>query len=433
VQLVAAGVLRDVIDRGKSLDRVLESESERLQAERRARLRELCYGGCRYYALLNGILGQLLSRPVRSKERVVHFLLVIGLYQLEFLRIPDHAAVDETVASLNAGRLSWARGLVNGVLREYIRLRGSDRLVEIHEALTPAERASVSEYLFAAIQRSWPQHAEAICAASIARPPMTLRVNRQKITRDLYLERLAGCQFGAEATVDSPDGVTLNQPAMVFDLPMFDQGWVSVQDESAQLCTGLLRLEPDAVVLDACAAPGGKTCAMLEAMPSIRMTALDLPERVAAIHENLQRIGLEAEVRDCGLPIQDVDGDWPGDREWQRILLDVPCSGSGIIRRHPDILHRRQEGDLAQFADQQLALINSAWPLLAKGGLMLYCTCSILAEENDDVIGRFMETCSDGKILPISQVPGIDTRYGRQRLPGVHPGDGFFYCLIGKL
>lgn len=430
LQLVAATVLHGVIDEGRSLDRALEIEAEKLPEERLSQLRELSFGGCRHFVMLDGLLRLLMSKPIRARERIVHFLLVVGLYQLEHQRTPDHAAVDETVAALSGGRLSWARGLVNGVLREFIRKRDSGELASLREQLSPEVQSGFGPFLYEAITRSWPDYASQVFAASIARPPLTLRINRARTDRDTYLELLSQAGIEATATAHSPDGVTVDKPVAVTGLPMFGEGWASVQDESAQLCTAQMQLQPSLTVLDGCAAPGGKTCAMLEAVPSITLTAVDLPARIQPVRDNLKRLGLEAEIQESSLH---EHGAWSDDRQWQRVLLDVPCSGSGVIRRHPDILHRRVEGDLEQFAEQQLALLQTAWVLLARGGMLLYVTCSVMREENEDVIAQFLAQRQDAEVRPIEDLEGIDCRYGRQRLPGVHPGDGFYYCRLGKL
>lgn len=211
---------------------------------------------------------------------------------------------------------------------------------------------------------------------------------------------------------------------------MFAEGWVSVQDESAQLCTGEMFLAPGQRVLDACAAPGGKTCAVLEAEPLVKLTAVDLPERIETIKQNLARVGLQAELRDSGL---EEYSDWWDGKYYDRILLDVPCSGTGVIRRHPDIRHRRQQGDFERFSAQQLDLLEDAWPMLAGSGMLLYVTCSIMPAENDEVIRQFIARHSDASVQLIDTIAGINTEYGIQRLPGVHSGDGFYYCRLNKL
>ena len=430
VQLVAAHVLRDVVDQARSLDRVIESKTHSVAPELKPSLMELAYGSCRHYYQLDGILSRLLVKPIRRKDRMVHFLLIVGLYQLIYMRVPDHAAVDETVRALETSKQSWARGLVNGVLRNYARKREGGSVSELISGLPESVQASFPRFLFDAIRNYWTEHADAIFSASICKPPMTLRVNCQKTTREDYLALLDTNNIEAAPTQESNCGINLHTPLPIERIPMFSEGWVSVQDESAQLCTLELDLIARQRVLDACAAPGGKACAILETEPSIDLTAVDLPERVEAIRQNLIRIGLDADLKDTGL---EEYADWWDGEVWDRILLDVPCSGTGVIRRHPDILHRRQQGDFQRFAGQQLNLLEDAWPMLAQGGLLLYVTCSIIPVENDEVVGRFLKLHPDASIQQIKTINGLKTDFGIQRLPGVHSGDGFYYCRLVKL
>ena len=430
MQLLAAHMLRDVVDRLRSLDRVIESEVSRVAPELKPSLMELAYGSCRYYYYLNGVLSQLLAKPIRRKDRMVHFLLIVGLYQLTYMRVPDHAAVDETVQALETSKQSWARGLVNGVLRNYARQRDDGSLVELKTRLPESVIASFPTFLFNTIRGFWAEHADTVFTASIQKPPMTLRVNRQKTTREKYLALLDAKNIGAVPTSESHCGISLDKPIQVDRVPKFSEGWVSVQDESAQLCTLELDLAANQRVLDACAAPGGKTCAILEREPSVTLTAVDLPERIESVRQNLSRIGLDANLKDTGL---EAYADWWDGEVWDRILLDVPCSGTGVIRRHPDILHRRQEGDFDRFAGQQLNFLKDAWPMLAKGGLLLYVTCSIIPIENDEVIREFLTHHTDASVQQIKTINGMQTDFGIQRLPGVHPGDGFYYCRLVKL
>lgn len=430
LQIAAAQVLRDVVDQGRSLNKTLRNQEPRVRPDQVGALREIGFGGCRHYDCLDGIISSLLSRPIRNKDRMVHFLLVAGLYQIIHMRVPDHAAVNQTVAALGASRQAWARGLVNGVLRSYLRARDDGHLADLEAALTPAQRVSLPAHVHQWILQAWPDHAPAVFRAYGERPPMTLRTNRLKTTREGYRALLADRGIAADITRDSPVGVNLACPADVDAIPMFEEGWVSVQDESAQLCLAAMDLRPGLRVLDACAAPGGKTCALLESEPGIRLTAVDLPERVDGIRQNLRRIGLGADVWGGGL---EELADWREWGPWDSILLDAPCSGTGVIRRQPDIRHRRQPGDLERFAAQQRHLLDVAWELLVPGGMLLYVTCSIMSLENDEVIDGFLGRHSGARVHPLADIPGLATRHGIQRLPGVHDGDGFYYCRLGKL
>ncbi len=430
LQLQAAHVLRDVIDQGRSLDRTLETIAVKLPAETKPALQEIAYGGVRYYSYFDGILSAMIDKPIRRKDRMVHFLLIAGMYQLRFMRTPEHAAVNQTVQALAASKQSWAKGLVNGVLRRFIREVEKDSLDSIEAGLAAHQRVAFPEFLFSEIMQAWPEQADAIFSGSNERPPLTLRINQQKTTREDYLTLLQSKDIEAIKTADSESGVIVAKPRPVQDLPMFNEGWVSVQDESAQLCVTGMELSPGLRVLDGCAAPGGKTCAMLETEPTLEMTAVDLPERVESIEQNLSRLGLNATVRDMGL---EEYSDWWDQRLWNRVLLDVPCSGSGVIRRHPDIRHRRQPGDLERFATQQLEMLETAWQMLETGGILQYVTCSILPQENDDVIEQFLRKTGNAKHRQCDWAGGHETRFGRQRLPATGSSDGFYYCVLVKV
>ena len=436
--MAGAKVIQRVIDGGQSLERALEHEQDGFDGNVSA-LKELSYGGCRHYIFLEGVLSKLLSNPIKSKDRIVHFLLVSALYQIRYMGIPDYALVNETVNSLNKTRQSWAKKLVNGVLRNFI--RNQDQLIQCID--NDAVVAAFPRHLYDLIKQQWPAHLEPIISASNQKPPLTLRINQRINTLDEYEAELKKAEIGYAKTPDSKIGLTLDTPVAVSDIPGFAEGKVSVQDESAQLILAALELSPGQRVLDGCAAPGGKTCLMLESQPDIdKMIAIDLPDRIVGIEENLQRLKLKAQV--IAEDVCKVESWWDG-RLFDRILLDVPCSGSGVIRRHPDIKHRRRKEDIQKFSDQQLQILNSVWPLLGKNGRLLYVTCSIFEQENDHVIERFLDKkegerngeTSDDKCDYELQSPGeifgLATRFGRQRLPGVHTGDGFYYACIKKI
>lgn len=387
---------------------------------------ELCYGTLRWLPRLQSLLERLVSKPLRSKDADIEALLLIGLYQIEFMRVPDHAAVTETVESAKNLGKKWASKLINGVLRNY--LRSKEKIA--------AELDSLETYCYAhpswmvdAIKQSWPDHFSQIIDANNHRPPMTLRVNLNKIGRDEYIERLAKLDVLASVGELSPAALTLDQPVPIENLPGFFEGLVSVQDEAAQLCATLLTLEPDQRVLDACAAPGGKTCHMLESQESINMDACDIDsERLQKVANNLQRLGLHANLldTDAGEP-----GSWKG-REYDRILLDAPCSGTGVIRRHPDIKCLRRIGDLTQFAEQQSRLLDSVWQALAPNGLLLYVTCSIMPQENSELVAAFLARQPQARAEPIQVEWGLPSGPGRQLLPDVAGTDGFYFALLRK-
>ncbi len=426
VQLAAAHILKLVIDHGVSLDEGLQKYLPKV-GRNRAELQAVSYGACRFYCVCEFILQQLLKKPIKPSDRIVHFLLICAVYQIDHMRKPDYATVNQTVNMLDKSRRSWAKKLVNGVLRNYLRQKESISASIPH---SPARHA-FPEFWLGWLAQSWPEHYHDIVDASNQAPPMTLRVNATMGTRDAYgaLLKQSGIEFSL--TCQSAFGITLHTPMPVERVPGFMDGRVSVQDESAQLVTAVMDLQPGQRVLDGCAAPGGKTCAILEYQTGLQsLVAIDQEKRIPRIRDNLRRLKLDAEV--IASDLTDRAAWWTG-RSFDRILLDVPCSGSGIIRRHPDIKHRRHPGDFEKFSDHQLSLLDAVWPTLISGGLLLYVTCSVLEVENDQVIQRFIDQVGNAAVEPLEAELGISTRFGRQRLPGVHSGDGFYFCRLKKL
>ena len=316
--------------------------------------------------------------------------------------------------------------MVNGVLRQWQRNRET-----LSQQLNPAQASAHPEWLFGKINKAWPDHAADVIAANNAHPPMTLRVNQQQVARQDYLQQLADAGIEACACEFSAEGIQLSQAQAVNQLPGFEQGWVSVQDEAPQLGTALLNLQAKQRVLDTCCAPGGKACHILEAEPELeQLVAIDIDEqRLQRVHQNLERLNLNAEVICCdALAVKE----WWDGKAFDRILLDAPCSATGVIRRNPDIkLHRTPE-DIATLAELQLALLTALWPTLKPGGLLLYATCSILPQENEKLVRRFCETHEDVLHCEIDAKWGIKRDYGRQLLPQQQGHDGFYYALLQK-
>lgn len=425
VRAAAAKCLGAVLA-GQSLNQALPPLLDRVQPRDRGLLQQLCYGSLRRGPRLLQLLAQLLDKPLRDKDRDIRGLLLCGLYQLEDTRIPPHAAVAETVAATAALKKTWARGLTNAVLRRYLRERE-----QLESSLTPAARACHPEWLYLQFQRQWPQQLQQLLAANNSQPPMTLRVNRARLSRDDYLLILQNQGIAARPGALGPDAVYLESAQDVSTLPGFDTGLVSVQDEAAQLAAHLLGARSGERVLDACAAPGGKACHILEIAGSLsELVAMDSdPVRLQRVRDNLDRLDLEATVvtGDGGNPPTQLEP-----ASFDRILVDAPCSASGVIRRHPDIKLLRRETDIASFAQQQLDLLSGLWPLLKPGGTLLYATCSILARENDDVLKRFVEQTPDAQGLPIAAEWGAGTAFGRQLLPSADGPDGLYYGLMAK-
>ncbi len=414
-----------MIDRGESLDRQLTQFKESGQAGESI-FQEIAYGTCRHFPHIDWYLGIFIERPIRGKDRVLHFLLAIGIYQIEYMHTPNHAVLNEAVKATSRLNRDWARKLINGVLRNYLRNRNKYDLAKMPEHQTHA----FPKAMFDQIKSDWPKNYLEIANTSNTRPPLTLRVNLNKTTRHKAMQTMQDHAITCEATNDSPAGVMVSFPVPVNQIPEFVQGLVSVQDESAQLATLELDVSKNLNILDACAAPGGKTTHLIELFQdNCTITAVDLHSRCTLIQQNLARVGLHAKVV-AGDLLQPQN--WWDGNPYDRILLDVPCSGSGVIRRHPDIKYRRNLDQLGKLHLRQLAMLKSVWQLLQPGGILLYVTCSIFPRENDEVIEVFLKQTKGCEIQTVDKIPGICTRFGVQRLPSKKHGDGFYYCKIQK-
>jgi 16S rRNA (cytosine967-C5)-methyltransferase len=428
VRAAAAHVLAQVLASGRSLaDALPPFQSAFADARDAALLQELAYGTTRWYFRLNALLELLLSKPLKARDLDIRCLLLNGLYQLDQLALPQRVAVNETVQAVRALDKDWASALVNAVLRSFQRDR--ERL-NTAIAGNPAALHAHPAWLIDTLQGDWPQYWQDVLSANNERPPFSLRVNRQRITRDEYLQLLAERAMPAEPLAWTGQGVRLSGPVPVGSLPGFSHGDVSVQDGAAQLAAGLLQLVPGQRVLDACAAPGGKTAHILETEPTACVTAVDIDDaRLSRVGENLARLGLQAElvVGDAGNPA----GWWDG-RTFERILLDVPCTATGVVRRHPDIKLLRRQDDVAKLVTRQSAIMNAMWPLLASGGMLLYCTCSVLAAENSRQVGDFLDQNGDAMEVPIAAAWGHGCEHGRQILPGEDEMDGFYFACLRK-
>jgi 16S rRNA (cytosine967-C5)-methyltransferase len=421
----AASAIGDVIG-GQSLNQALPPRLAQVADRDRAFLQQLCYGALRDAPKLFAVLDLLLQKPLRERDADLRGLLLAGLHQLESMRVPDHAAVASTVSACAALKKHWARGLVNAVLRRYQRER--DTLLA---GLDAAAAAAHPRWLYDRVNAQWPDSADAILAANNTQPPMTLRVNRARTTRGAYLDALASAGIAALPGDLSPEAVRLAAPCDVHTLPGFDDGECSVQDEAAQLAAHLLDAQPGDTVLDACAAPGGKACHTLELEAALgELVAMDIDAaRLQRVQDNLERLALNAEVlcADAANPGNALTG-----RAFDRILVDAPCSATGVIRRHPDIKLLRREDDIAQLAAQQRAVLDGLWPLLKPGGTLLYVTCSILREENEAVVTAFVDATADARVQPLVVPWGRDTGNGRQLLPATDGPDGLFFSLLRR-
>jgi 16S rRNA (cytosine967-C5)-methyltransferase len=420
-------VVQGVLD-GHSLATLIPQQLSAITDLRdRALAQELSYGTLRSYPRLQALLEHLLQKPLKAKDRDVAALLLIGCYQLLHLRVADYAAVNETANAAKQLGKRWAVGLVNGILRRL--QREQETLLAMLESVDEA-RYAMPEWLLREIRQRWPESWRNRVTALNARPPMTLRINRCRTNREAYLGRLAEAAIEASANGVADTGIDLERPLDVESLPGFGSGDVSVQDAAAQLAAGLLELAPGQSVLDVCAAPGGKSCHLLETEPGVSLTAIDIDgERLQRVAENLARLGLQAELveGDAAAP----SGDW-AERRYDRILLDVPCSATGVIRRHPDIKLLRREHDIAELADLQRRILKAVWPLLKPGGLMLYVTCSFLAAENEHQLAWFLVEQPQARERPIDVDWGEARSVGRQIAPGEGGMDGFYYALLEK-
>ena len=428
-RLAAARALATVLSGKASLNSSLPKELDKVEARDRGLVQDLAFGTARWQPRLDALAERLLQKPFKAADADVHALLLVGLYQLLYTRVPAHAAIGETVGCADKLKKPWAKALLNAVLRRA--QRESDAILAELER-DPVVRTAHPRWLQKSLKAFWPEQWEAICAANNAHPPMILRVNRRQHDRDAYLGLLAEQGVAAQACVHSRDGIVLAEACDVRVLPGFSEGWVSVQDEAAQLAAELLDLAPDQRVLDACCAPGGKTCHILEAEPSLaEVVGIDLEaKRLVRVRENLQRLGLQAHL--IAADGRDTSTWWDG-KPFQRILLDAPCSATGVIRRHPDIKMTRQPDDIQALAVLQGQLLDAMWPTLEVGGVLLYATCSTLPTENTEVIEAFLARTSGARELDLATSAGIKQAHGRQLLAQEGGHDGFYYAKLIKI
>ncbi len=424
---VAAQVINSVLQHGRSLGETLPAAQQTVADNDRSLLAELCYGTLRFSCELDAITQLLLQKPLQKKDGDIQALLLIGLYQLRHMRTAEHAAVSLSVDAAKALKKDWAGKLINGVLRNY--LRQQNELAE-KIARIPVAHHNHPAWLRAMIEKAWPEQSADIFAANNQPGGMTLRVNSLHHTAEIYRQQLADKNIVATTNAHAPSSLLLEHAVGVEALPGFLDGDFSVQDVAAQLCAPLLDLQPGQRALDACCAPGGKTGHMLELQPALsELVALDNDEkRLQRVHENLSRLHLQATVI-CADAAQPAS--WHDGVLFDRILLDAPCSGTGVIRRHPDIKHLRRESDIAALAVRQRQLLDNLWPLLQPGGVLLYTTCSILPQENENVINAFLHDHTDAEVKTIEAVWGIKTDCGRQLLPSQN-NDGFYYSRLVK-
>jgi 16S rRNA (cytosine967-C5)-methyltransferase len=424
---LAARGLAEVALRGASLRDVMERNAPRLADPRdRALLMALLSEGARWWLRFDPAVDGLLEKSLRHKDPAVHALLVLGLVQLEILELQDYAAVAATVEAVRALKRPQLAGLVNAVLRRWQRERES--LLAKLDA-KPQTRHAHPAWLADALQRDWPQQAETVMLADNREPPLMLRVNRRRSERATLIEQLQAAGYAATAHPWLRDALMLPHSTDVTRMPGFDDGLFAVQDGAAQVAADLLDARPGQRVLDACAAPGGKACHLLE-RADLALTALDSePARLRRIGQNLERLGLHADlaVGDAGTPSAWWDG-----APYDRILVDAPCSATGVLRRRPDVRLHRRGSDIAPLAAQQQRILDALWPLLKPGGRLVYVTCSLLRAENEAVVQALLARTGDARSVPFTLPVGQRAAVGWQILPGDGDLDGMYYAVLEK-
>ena len=394
----------------------------------RALAQALCFGVIRHYYSLDFILNTLLDKQLKKKDCDVKALIMIGLYQLDHMRTPAHAAVSASVESCEELKKPWAKNLVNAVLRRY--QREHDKFTELIKANETAKNEHPA-WLLDSLKDEYPEHWQSIVRGNNLAPPMSLRVNSRKTDRDSYLKKLQAAGIEVHKSNFIQTSVVLTHPMGVEALPDFAEGHVSVQDLAAQLAIPLLGPQAGERILDACSAPGGKLAHLLEAIPTLQeVVAIEKePHRFKKLEGTLKRLGLSATLIQNDARAVD---DWWDKQLFDRILIDAPCSASGVIRRHPDIKYLRTAEDVRNITVLQAEILDALWPLLSKGGKLLYITCSVFKAENDAQIAAFTNKHNDAYSIPIQANWGMATEYGRQILPGDNAMDGFYYAQLQK-
>jgi 16S rRNA (cytosine967-C5)-methyltransferase len=412
---LAALVLLEV-ESGRSLTESLAQAVKQCPKKDTGLLQELCFGVCRHYYTLMMIADSYLQKAMKVKDRDVYILLLIGLYQLTKMRVPTYAAISETVSAVN--KKPWAKSVINGILRRFDRDKPS----------FPAH-VNHPEWFVSEVKTAWPLQWQAILQGNDERPPLSLRVNQRQVSREAYLALLSNKQISAAIIPETKCGIQLAEPTDIENLPHFFDGYVSVQDGAAQLAVELLEVQSGMRVLDACAAPGGKTGYLAESADLAELIAIDQSEkRLKRVQENLTRLNLSAT---CITSDASAVHDWWDGQLFDRILVDAPCTASGVIRRHPDIKLLRKSSDLEDISRIQTKILGALWPLLKQDGRLIYTTCSIFPQENTKMVQNFLSHHSDAEEVPIEAI-GIPCPVGRQILPGVSGMDGFYYARLRK-
>ncbi|MCG9731981.1 16S rRNA (cytosine(967)-C(5))-methyltransferase RsmB [Shewanella sp. Isolate13] len=423
LRALAAKVIFQVLEKGVSLSVALPDQQKHLDSGKdKALLAELCYGVMRHLPQLDKQVSDCMSKQMKGKQRIVHQLLLVGCYQLYFTRIPSHAAISETAEACRQLKFEGLVKVVNGVLRNI--QRQEKPLSTDNDTLA----YNTPTWIIKRLKEAYPENWQTVIEQSHERPPMWLRNNQLSQTRETYLQALAGLEIEAQAG-NSPDSILLSSPRDVMHLPGFETGAASVQDGAAQWAATLLAPQGDELVLDACAAPGGKSCHLLELAPNIKLVAVDFDaKRLERVQQNLDRLSLKAKL--VHGDAANIDSWWQGEK-FDRILLDAPCSATGVIRRHPDIKWLRKNNDIEELAQLQSQIFDHCWKWLKPGGTLLYATCSILPQENKDQVSAFLARTPDATLVPIEEQANPDD-IGWQIVPGQDNMDGFYYARLVK-
>lgn len=419
-----ARTLFQVLEQGQSLRELMPALQAKHKEQDRAWLQEMLYGVLRQLPLLQFWLRQLLNKPLKSNQKVVEHLILLGFYQLAFSRVSQHAAVAETVGACQELRSPGLKGLVNACLRNFIR--------QDMQAMLPDDaqiRSGLPKWLFRKLQQAYPEQLDDLCLATNSKAPIWLRVNQTRVTRAEFCQALDEQEIQYTLPDDFQQAVLLSKGYDLTQLPGYQQGWFAAQDGAAQQAATLLAPQSKERVLDACAAPGGKTCHLLEQQADIECLALDSDaSRLQRVEENLHRLGHQAQIV-CG-DAAEPSAWWDGEL-FDRILLDAPCSATGVIRRHPDIKWLRKGTDIPPLVELQGQILKAVWPMLKPGGTLLYATCSILPEENCEQVKQFLANQDDASLSPL-HAQDSTSNPGWQILPGEKQMDGFYYARLIK-
>ncbi|BFM50114.1 16S rRNA (cytosine(967)-C(5))-methyltransferase RsmB [Marinomonas sp. THO17] len=452
---IAVQILTQILLQQGSLSTQLNRYQDQVASEHQALLKEYCFGVCRQFPKLNSLALSLLSHPFEEKDTDLYAVLLLGLYQLIFMKTPDHAAINESVEACRALNKAWATKLVNAILRRY--QREGNQLLDNLTSM-PSVEFNHPKWLVKRYKKHWPDQFQQIVAANNQHPPMCLRVNLNRVSRETYLSELGKLGIKAVIGIHSRSALYLESAVSVNQLPGFDDGLCSIQDESAQLAAEILNPNVTENLLDACAAPGGKTGHLLETLAQSsaknskdesiaegKLTAIELERwRLDKIESNLARLGYSAELI-CA-DASDINTWWNGEY-FNKVLLDAPCSATGVIRRNPDIKINRKPADLEALVGIQQTILHKVWQTLKPGGYLLYATCSLMPEENEQQIAAFLASQSDAlevdlatlnphllKLFSDDQVDplGKKVSHGYQIFPRTEYQDGFYYCLLMK-